>query len=66
MVTNERLTVDAPVAFKCLGISRNTGYSLIQRGEFPLPVIKAGKRLLIPRVAIEKLLGNGEVKSNEL
>ena len=62
MVTIERLTVDASVAFKALGISRNTGYSLIQRGEFPLPVIKAGKRLLIPKVEIEKLLNNGEGK----
>jgi predicted DNA-binding transcriptional regulator AlpA len=56
MEDNERLTVDAPVAFRILGISRNTGYSLIQRGQFPLPVVKAGRRLLIPKVAIERLL----------
>jgi predicted DNA-binding transcriptional regulator AlpA len=56
VMTNERLTVDAPVAFKILGISRNTGYSLIQRGEFPCQVIKAGRRLLIPKIAIERLL----------
>jgi excisionase family DNA binding protein len=53
----ERLTVDAPDAFKALGVSRNTGYSLIKRGEFPLPVIKAGRRLLIPKAALECLLG---------
>lgn len=62
MVTEvERATVDAPVAFRMLGISRNTGYSLIQRGEFPCQVIKAGKRLLIPKIALSRLLG--EVKS---
>ena len=56
-VETERLTLDASNAFKILGISRNTGYGLIQRGEFPLPVIKAGKRLLIPKIAVERLLG---------
>lgn len=56
----ERATIDAPVAFKILGISRNTGYSLIQRGKFPCPVIKAGKRLLIPKIALEQLLGKDE------
>ena len=61
----ERATVDAPVAFKILGLSRNTGYSLIQRGEFPLPVIRAGKRILIPKIALEKLLqGEDTQKGN--
>jgi predicted DNA-binding transcriptional regulator AlpA len=59
---SERLTVDAPVAFRILGISKNTGYSLIQRGEFPCQVIKAGRRLLIPKIALERLL-KGEVNA---
>ncbi len=61
MQDNERLTVDAPVAFKLLGISKNTGYALIQRGEFPLKVIRAGRRVLIPKFEIQQLL-RGEVK----
>jgi len=60
----ERATIDAPDAFKVLGLSRNTGYSLIARGEFPCQVIKAGKRLLIPKIALERLL-QGEVKTGE-
>lgn len=63
-MTDDRLTVDCLVAFRLIGVSRNTGYSLIKRGEFPLPVIKAGKRLLVPKIAITKLLGNSE-DSNE-
>jgi predicted DNA-binding transcriptional regulator AlpA len=60
----ERATIDAPAAFKILGLSKNTGYSLIQRGEFPCQVIKAGKRLLIPKIALERLLeGNGVKES---
>jgi len=61
---NERLTTNATVAFRLLGISRNTGYALIRRGEFPLPVIKAGKKLIVPTIAIRKLLGDTE-DSNE-
>ena len=56
-IKTERLTVDAPVAFKTLGISKNTGYSLIQRGQFPCQVIRAGRRVLIPKIALERLLG---------
>jgi len=60
---NERLTVDAKFAFKMLGISKNTGYGLIQRGEFPCQVVRAGRRLLIPKISISQLLG--EVKNEE-
>ena len=62
-MTNERLTFDAPEVFKLLGLSRNTGYSLIKRGEFPLPVIRAGKRLLISKKALTELL-EGENTEN--
>lgn len=67
MENSERLTVDAPVAFRLLGISKNAGYALIQRGEFPLRVIRAGRRVLIPKVEIERLLqGNGNATSRDL
>ena len=58
----ERETVDCPVVFKRIGISKNHGYSLIARGEFPCPVIRAGKRILISKVALTRLL---EGKANE-
>ena len=40
-----------------LGIGRNTAYEAAHRGE--IPVIKIGKRLLVPRVAGDRLL-NGD------
>jgi predicted DNA-binding transcriptional regulator AlpA len=62
----ERQTVDAPVAFQMLGISRNSGYSLIQKNEFPVPVIRAGKRILISKAAIDRLLqGETIIKQGE-
>jgi excisionase family DNA binding protein len=41
-----------------LGVGRNTAYEAAHRGE--IPVIRIGKRLLVPRVAGDKML-EGEV-----
>ena len=49
-----------PEAAELLGISRNNAYELVKRGE--LPVIRLGKRLLIPRVALDKMLEKGCVQ----
>jgi len=37
-----------------LGISRNLAYEGIRRGE--IPSLKIGRRILVPRVALERLL----------
>jgi len=54
MDIEKRLCLTVPEAAAMLGISRNYGYELVRRGE--LPVIRFGKRLLIPKVALEKML----------
>jgi excisionase family DNA binding protein len=51
----EPLTYTIPEAAKRLGISRNSGYLAASAGE--LPTVRFGKRLLVPRAALEKLLG---------
>lgn len=48
------LVFSVRVAAKLMGISKNTVYTLVQTGE--IPSIKWGKRILIPRVALEKML----------
>jgi len=55
--TEKRLCVTVPEAAKMLGISRNFAYELVR--EHKLPVIQLGKRLLIPRVRLEKMLEQG-------
>jgi excisionase family DNA binding protein len=52
--TDKRLCITVPEAAKMLVISRNFAYELVKRGE--LPVVKFGKRLLVPRLALEKRL----------
>jgi excisionase family DNA binding protein len=43
-----------------LGIGRTLAYELIRRGEFPVPVIRLGRRIVVPRAALDALLGLGE------
>lgn len=48
------LTLTIPEAAKRLGLSRNGGYEAARSGE--IPSIKIGKRILVPKVALERLL----------
>ena len=53
-VKDERLTMNVPEAGKVLGISRATAYAMARSGQ--LPTIRLGKRILVPRQALERLL----------
>ena len=39
-----------------LGIGKTLGYELARSGTFPVPVIRAGRRLLVSRAAVDRLL----------
>lgn len=49
-----KLTLSVEEAAKLLGIGRNLCYDKVKTGE--IPAIKIGKRLLVPKKALEKLL----------
>jgi excisionase family DNA binding protein len=49
-----RLAVSVSEAATMLGISRGLAYELVHRGE--LPVIQLGRRLVVPIVALERLV----------
>ena len=54
-----RLTWTIPEAAKLLGISKDSAYEAARRGELPVRLI--GRRMLVPRVALLRLLdGVGE------
>ena len=50
----ERQTVTVEEAAQFLGISRSTAYEAVRRGE--LPVIRIGRRYVVPRQALERML----------
>ncbi len=45
-------------ACKRIGIGKTLGYELARAGAFPVPVIKAGRRLLVSRAALDRLLAD--------
>lgn len=52
--TIERKTYKIGEAGQLLGIGRNQAYDAAKRGE--IPTIKIGKRLLVPKEALDRLL----------
>ncbi len=52
--TSRTLNID--VAGAMLGMSRPTSYKLARQDEFPVPVIRFGRRMVVSRDAIEELL----------
>lgn len=52
----DKLTLSVGETAKLLGIGRNLCYDRVKTGE--IPAIKIGRRLLVPRSALEKLLAD--------
>ena len=52
--SQERKTLTVEEAAKELGIGRNQAYEAAHKGE--IPTVKIGRRILVPRVAFERML----------
>ena len=50
----ERLTLTVIEAAKLLGVSRNSLYEAVRRGE--VPHLRIGRRILVPRSRLEEIL----------
>ena len=57
-----KLTLSVEETAKLLGIGRNLCYDRVKTGE--IPVIKIGRRLLIPRAALDRLLNSTSNMTN--
>lgn len=57
--TTALAVVSAEEAFAALGIHRDSGYRAMRAGRFPLPVIRIGRAIRIPRAALEELIERG-------
>ena len=55
ITSDDRLVLTIEEAAHLLKIGRSCAYEAARRGE--LPTIRMGRRLLVPRVALDKLLG---------
>ena len=50
----QRLTVTVPEAAQLLGVSRMTAYAAVREGS--IPSLRIGRRILVPRGALDRLL----------
>ena len=57
MGIDKRLCITVPEAAEMLGISRNFGYKLVKEGK--LPSQRFGKRILMPKAALDRMLEEG-------
>ena len=60
----DSLTLTVTECAKRLGIGRNSAYEAVGRGE--IPVIRVGKRLLVPKVALERLLSGDPANTKQV
>lgn len=56
-MTDARLTYTVEEAARLLGVGRASAYAAARSGD--LPAIRVGRRLLVPRLALERLLYPG-------
>jgi hypothetical protein len=53
-------SVDIVTAGRALGLCRDTAYRLAADGGFPAPVIRVGRRWVVPRAGLLRALGLDE------
>ena len=59
--SGDKLTLTVQEAGRMLGISRATAYQLANQGK--LPVIRLGRRLLISKAGLERMVNEAGAKS---
>lgn len=51
------IRTDLPTASQVLGISRNSGYLLAARNAYPVPLLRLGRRYVVPVAGLLNALG---------
>ena len=58
----ERRTLTIPEVAAALGLARSTAYELAATDRLPVPTIRAGRRLLVSRAVLERVLAGEDVR----
>jgi excisionase family DNA binding protein len=62
MEREQRATLTVEDAAEVLGIGRSAAYEGVRRGE--IPSLRIGRRLVVPRAALERLLAAGSARAD--
>jgi excisionase family DNA binding protein len=49
-------TYSIPEVARLLGLGRSAAYAAAERGDLPVPVLRIGRRLVVPRAPLDRLL----------
>ena len=60
----DELTISVPEAGRRLGLGKNASYEAARRGE--LPVLRFGRKLRVPLLALERLLADPKAAARTL
>ncbi|MDD4985166.1 MAG: helix-turn-helix domain-containing protein [Dehalococcoidales bacterium] len=60
--TERKLTLSVAEASVMLGISRNLGYALARQGQLPGCIKLGEKRMVVSKVALERLLNENDAR----
>lgn len=52
-----RPAVTVEIACRALSVSSWAGYQAIKRGDFPVPTLSVGRRIVVPTAALRRALG---------
>lgn len=63
-MTAARLTMTVPEAADAIGVSTRHLYELVRTGQFP--AVRLGRRVIIPRSAVDELLATATVVRPEV
>ena len=61
--STDRATLTIEEAAAVLGLGRSAAYEAARRGE--LPIIRIGRRLLVPRIALNRMLAGANQTGSE-
>jgi predicted DNA-binding transcriptional regulator AlpA len=50
-------TLDLMAAARLLGVGRTVAYELVREGQWPTPIIRAGRKIRVPTAPLLSLLG---------
>lgn len=59
---NDRMVLTVEECARLCGISRNLAYQLAREGS--LPTIRLGRRILVPKLALERMLAGADRRSD--
>ena len=61
----DRATLTLPELAAVLGLARSTTYDLAKRDALPVPIIRLGRRRVVSRELVDRVLAGEQIRRNQ-